>query len=60
MRMGFSGSVPTTAAGKWSITRYLGMPPKKAHAASRPAMTSPQLLLLHGPDEAVAGVAQHD
>ena len=27
-------------SGKLSMTRYLGMPPKKAHAASRPAITS--------------------
>ena len=40
MRIGFSGSVPTMAAGQLSIAKYLGMPPKKAHAASRPAMTS--------------------
>ena len=37
---GWSASAPATAAGKLSMTRYLGMPPKKAQAASRPAITS--------------------
>ena len=33
-------SAPATAAGKLSMTKYLGMPPKKAQAASSPAITS--------------------
>ena len=35
--------MPTTAAGKLSTTRYLGIPLKKVHVASRPAITSSSL-----------------
>ena len=38
--LGCSASAPASAAGKLSMTRYLGMPPKKAQADSKPAMTS--------------------
>ena len=52
-------SAPATAAGKLSMTRYFGMPPKKAQAASRPAITSSSLWPKVGPQEAVPGVSQH-
>ena len=37
---GMQGIRAHHGGGKLSMTRYLGMPPKKAHAASRPAITS--------------------
>ena len=46
--LGCSASASATAAGKLSMTRYLGMPPKKAQAASSPAMTSSSFWLKVG------------
>ena len=40
VKRGCSGSGPATAGGQWSMTRYLGTPPKQTHAASSPAMMS--------------------
>ena len=40
VKEGCSGSAVATAGGQLSMTRYLGMPPKKAQADSSPAMTS--------------------
>ena len=45
---GCSASAPATTAAKLSMTRYLGMPPKKAHAASKPTMTSSSFWLKVG------------
>ena len=39
---------PASAAGKFPTTMYLGMPPKKAQAASSPAMTSSSVWLKVG------------
>ena len=40
VKVGCSGSATATAGGQLSMTRYLGMPPKKAQADSSPAITS--------------------
>ena len=61
MRRGWSGSTPATAAGKLSITRYLGTPSKKAQAASNPSSDHVhELLAERRPDEAVPRVGQDD
>ena len=41
------------------MTRYLGMPPKKAQADSRPAMTSSSFWLKMGQTKQCPGVGQH-
>ena len=48
VKTGCSGSAVATAGGKLSMTKYLGMPPKKAQADSRPAMTSSSFWLQVG------------
>ena len=50
VKTGCRGSAVATAGGKLSMTRYLGMvlPPKKAQADSRPAMTSSSFWLKVG------------
>ena len=55
VRRGCSASATATAAGKLLMTKYLGMPPKKAQAGDHLL----QLLPVGGPQEAVSRAGQH-
>ena len=60
MRMGCSGSVPHHGSGEIVDDQVLGHAAKEGPRRFQTGDHVRQLLLLHGPDEAVAGVAEHD